>query len=65
MNADDTTANINSLDALLASKEMTMEQAMFSIKDAYERKQNFEEMGYRLPEKKTAYPFWAEEGEEG
>ena len=23
-----------------------MEQAMFAIKDAYERKQNFEEMGY-------------------
>ena len=49
----------------IASKEMTMEQAMFAIKDAYERKQNFEEMGYMLPEKKTAYPFWAEEGEEG
>ena len=49
----------------IASKEMTMEQAMFAIKDAYERKQNFEEMGYMLPEKKTAYPFWAQEGEEG
>ena len=49
----------------IASKEMTMEQAMFAIKDAYERKQNFEEMGYMLPEKKTAYPFWAEAGEEG
>jgi hypothetical protein len=44
---------------------MTMEQAMFAIKDAYERKQNFEEMGYMLPEKKTAYPYWQEDGEEG
>ena len=25
--------------------EMTLDQAMFAIKDAYERKQNFEEMG--------------------
>ena len=41
-----------------------MEQAIFAIKDAYERKQNFEGMGYMLPGKKTDYPFWAEEGEE-
>lgn len=43
--------------------EMTLEQAMFAIKDAYERKQNFEEMGYILPSKKTEYPYWAEEKE--
>ena len=42
--------------------EMTLDQAMFAIKDAYERKQNFEEMGYILPTKKTEYPYWAEEG---
>jgi hypothetical protein len=43
--------------------EMTLDQAMFAIKDAYERKQNFEEMGYILPTKKTEYPYWAEEKE--
>ena len=52
-------------ETLISKKEMTIEQVMFAIKDAYERKQNFEEMGYMLPEKKTAYPFWAKEGEEG
>ena len=51
-------------ETLISKKEMTIEQVMFAIKDAYERKQNFEEMGYMLPEKKTAYPFWVEEGEE-
>ena len=44
---------------------MTIEQAMFALKDAYERKANFEEMGYMLPPAKTAYPFWeTEDGEE-
>ena len=51
-------------ETLISKKEMTIEQVMFAIKDAYERKQNFEEMGYMLPEKKTAYPFWVEEGKE-
>ena len=51
-------------ETMISTKEMTMEQAMFALKDAYERKQNFEEMGYMLPDKKTAYPFWVEEGEE-
>ena len=51
-------------ETMISTKEMTMEQAMFALKDAYERKQNFEEMGYMLPEKKTAYPFWVEKGEE-
>lgn len=41
--------------------EMTIEQAMYAIKDAYERKQNFEEMGYMLPIKKTEYPYWADD----
>ena len=40
--------------------EMTIEQAMYAVKDAYERKQNFEEMGYILPIKKTEYPYWAD-----
>ncbi len=51
-------------ETMISTKEMTIEQVMFAIKDAYERKQNFEEMGYMLPDKKTAYPFWVEEGEE-
>ena len=41
--------------------EMTIEQAMYAVKDAYERKQNFEEMGYILPIKKTEYPYWADD----
>jgi hypothetical protein len=41
--------------------EMTIEQAMYAVKDAYERKQNFEEMGYILPVKKTEYPYWADD----
>ena len=40
---------------------MTIEQAMFALKDAYERKANFEEMGYMLPSKKTEYPYWNDE----
>jgi hypothetical protein len=28
--------------------------------DAYERKANFEEMGYLLPPKKTEYPYWVD-----
>ena len=55
---------ISYYETLISKKEMTIEQVMLAIKDAYERKQNFEEMGYMLPEKKTAYPFWVEEGEE-
>jgi len=46
----------------IASGEMTVENAMYSIKDAYERKTNFEEMGYILPHQTTKYPYW--EGEE-
>ena len=46
----------------IASGEMTIESVMFAIKDAFERKRNFEEMGYMLPPEKTKYPYW--EGEE-
>jgi len=48
-------------DKKIASGEMTVENAMYSIKDAYERKTNYEEMGYILPPEKTKYPYW--EGE--
>ena len=45
----------------IATGKMTVEQAMFALKDAYERKANFEEMGYLLPPKKTEYPYWVDE----
>lgn len=45
----------------IAAGTMTLEQAMFALKDAYERKANFEEMGYVLPAKKTEYPYWVDE----
>ena len=41
--------------------EMTIEQAMYAVKDACARKQNFEEMGYILPSKKGEYPYWADD----
>lgn len=45
--------------------DMSIEQAMHSIRDAFERKQSFEEMGYILPPNKTDYPKWADKTEEG
>ena len=50
----------------IARGDMSIENAMFAIKDAFERKRNFEEMGYMLPSKKTEYPYWADDaaGEE-
>lgn len=47
----------------IGTGEMTVDQAMFAVKDAYERKQNFAEMGYMLPVKKTEYPHWADDTE--
>ena len=49
----------------LAAGKMTMDDAMESIKDAFNTKKGFEEMGYMLPAAKTAYPFWETEEEEG
>ena len=48
-------------DKKISSGEMTIDSAMSAIKDAYEKKQNFEEMGYILPAKKSEYPFWVGE----
>ena len=45
----------------IASGEMTIDNVMHAIKDAFERKRNFEEMGYMLPPEKTKYPYWLEE----
>lgn len=45
----------------ISSGEITIEDAMYSIKDAFERIQKFEEMGYILPAKKTEYAYWIDE----
>lgn len=47
----------------ISKGEMTVENAMYAIKDAFERIQNFEEMGYILPTKKVEYPYWIDEAE--
>ena len=47
----------------IAAGKMTLEQAMLALKDAFERKQNFEKMGYVLPAKKSEYPYWVDEME--
>lgn len=47
----------------LATGKITIEDAMDSIKETFNTKKGFEEMGYMLPPAKTAYPFW--ENEEG
>jgi hypothetical protein len=44
----------------IASGEITIEDAMSSIKDAFQQKQKFEEMGYILPAQKSKSPFWLE-----
>ena len=46
------------------SGDMTIESAMFAIKDAYERVSNYKEMGYILPTAKTEYPYWEGETDE-
>jgi len=48
-------------EADIAAGKMTIDQAMYALKDAYERKANFGGMGYILPTKKTEYPFGVDE----
>lgn len=43
----------------IASGEITIEDAMNSIKDAFQQKQRFEEIGYILPVQKSKPPFWS------
>lgn len=50
-------------DPKISSGEMTIESAMYAIKDAYERVQAFKEIGYILPPEKTKYPYFADEAE--
>jgi hypothetical protein len=48
-------------DKKISSGEMTIDSAMNEIRDAYGKKQGFEEIGYILPSKKTEYPYWVDE----
>lgn len=47
----------------LATGKISLDDAMTSIKAAFEEKQEFEKLGYMLPEAKTAYPHWMDESE--
>ena len=51
-------------DKKISSGEMTIDSAMNEIREAYGRKQSFEEIGYMLPPKKTDYPHWVDEAVE-
>jgi hypothetical protein len=42
---------------------ITIEDAMASIREAFNKKKEFEDMGYMLPAGKTKYPYWVEEEE--
>jgi hypothetical protein len=42
----------------VASLNLTMEQALYALKDAFERKQSFEEIGFVLSSRKTSHPHW-------
>ena len=48
-------------DDKISTGEMTIESAMYAIKDAYERVQSFKEIGYILPPEKTKYPYFINE----
>jgi hypothetical protein len=48
-------------DDKISSGEMTIESAMYAIKDAYERVQAFKDIGYILPPEKTKYPYFIDE----
>jgi hypothetical protein len=41
--------------------KITIEDAMTSIREAFNKKKEFEDMGYMLPAGKTKYPYWVEE----
>ena len=47
----------------IATGAMTIEQSLLAIKDAFDRKKQFEDMGYMLPEGKTKYPHWIDDKE--
>jgi hypothetical protein len=45
----------------IAKGYISMDDAISSIKSAFEKKQELEEMGYILPAKKTESPYWLED----
>jgi hypothetical protein len=45
-------------DKKISDQEITIEDAMYSIKDAYEEVKRYEEMGYILPPEKSKSPYW-------
>ena len=45
----------------ISSGKLTMEDAFANIKTAIEKKDEYEKMGYVLPEKKTESPYWKDE----
>ena len=51
-------------DDKISSGEMTIESAMYAIKDAYERVQAFKDIGYILPPEKTKYPYFIDDAQE-
>lgn len=50
-------------DDKISSSEMTIESAMYAIKDAYERVRAFKDIGYILPPEKTKYPYFIDEAQ--
>lgn len=51
-------------DDKISSGEMTIESAMYAVKDAYERVQAFKDIGYILPPEKTKYPYFIDEAQD-
>ena len=49
---------MNFYDERISNQEITIEDAMYSIKDAYEEIKKYEEMGYILPPEKSKPPYW-------
>ena len=45
----------------ISAGKLTMEDAFESIKTAIQKKDEYEKMGYVLPEKKTESPYWKDE----
>ena len=45
----------------MATGKMSMDDVMNNMKEAFNTRKEFEDMGYMLPQKKTEYPYWVEE----
>jgi hypothetical protein len=52
-------------DKKISDQEITIEDAMYSIKDAYEEVKRYEEMGYILPPEKSKSPYWFDQEKTG